>query len=84
MYPFLSEATNLSVSSHNHILVQDCSNFIANALALLQSCTKPLIYFLYQYYAAALLLLHSEHNIDAFSFYTDSKDPRIDISGPFY
>ena len=25
-------------------LVQDCSNFIANALELLQSCTKPSIY----------------------------------------
>ena len=24
-------------------LVQDCNNFIANALELLQSCTKPLI-----------------------------------------
>ena len=24
-------------------LVQDCSNSIANALALLQSCTKPLV-----------------------------------------
>ena len=23
--------------------VQDCSNYIANALELLQSCTKPLI-----------------------------------------
>ena len=30
----------------NHIdgLVQDCSNSIANALELLQSCTKPSIY----------------------------------------
>ena len=83
MYPFWSEATNLSVSSHNHILVQDCSNSIVNALALLRSCTKPLIYFLYQCYAAALLLLNSEHNIDAFSFYTDNKDPRIDIRAPF-
>ena len=27
-------------------LVQDCSNSIANALELLQSCTKPLICFL--------------------------------------
>ena len=26
-------------------LVQDCSNSIANALELLQSCTKPSIYF---------------------------------------
>ena len=26
-------------------LVQDCSNFIANALELLQSCTKPSISF---------------------------------------
>ena len=25
-------------------LVQDCSNFTANAVELLQSCTKPLIY----------------------------------------
>ena len=25
-------------------LVQDCSNSIANALELLQSCTKPLTY----------------------------------------
>ena len=25
-------------------LVQDCSNYIANALELLQSCTKPSIY----------------------------------------
>ena len=25
-------------------LAQDCSNSIANALELLQSCTKPLIY----------------------------------------
>ena len=27
-------------------LVQDCSNSIANALELLQSCTKPYIYAL--------------------------------------
>ena len=27
-------------------LVQDCSNSIANALELLQSCTKPLIHVL--------------------------------------
>ena len=26
-------------------LVQDCSNSIANALELLQSCSKPSIYF---------------------------------------
>ena len=35
-------------SGENHIdhdgLVQDCSNSIGNALELLQSCTKPLIY----------------------------------------
>ena len=29
---------------HVHGLVQDCSNSIANALELLQSCTKPLMY----------------------------------------
>ena len=27
-------------------LVQDCSNSIANALDLLQSCTKPLIWYI--------------------------------------
>ena len=32
-------------TTNHHIdgLVQDCSNSIANALELLQSCTKPLI-----------------------------------------
>ena len=30
---------------HINGLVQDCSNSIANALELLQSCTKPSIYF---------------------------------------
>ena len=29
---------------HIDVLVQDCSNSIANALELLQSCTKPSIY----------------------------------------
>ena len=29
---------------HINGLVQDCSNSIANALELLQSCTKPLIW----------------------------------------
>ena len=35
----------LNPLSYGHIdsLVQDCSNSIANALELLQSCTKPLI-----------------------------------------
>ena len=32
---------------HINGLVQDCSNSIANALELLQSCTKPSIYRLY-------------------------------------
>ena len=32
---------SLTVSSHIHGLAQDCSNSIANALELLQSCTKP-------------------------------------------
>ena len=31
-------------NTHIDGLVQDCSNSIANALKLLQSCTKPLIY----------------------------------------
>ena len=33
-------------SSREHIdgLMQDCSNSIADAMELLQSCTKPLIY----------------------------------------
>ena len=31
-------------------LVQNCSNSIANALELLQSCTKPLTYRNHQYY----------------------------------
>ena len=30
--------------AHIDGLVQDCSNSIANALELLQSCAKPLIY----------------------------------------
>ena len=30
-------------AQHIDGLVQDCSNFVANALALLQSCTKPSI-----------------------------------------
>ena len=33
---------------HIEGLVQDCSNFIANALELLQSCTKPLIWYPYK------------------------------------
>ena len=35
------------LASNNHHVddfVQDCSNSIANALELLQSCTKPLMY----------------------------------------
>ena len=35
--------TNLSIWLHIDDLVQDCSNSIANALELLQSCTKPSI-----------------------------------------
>ena len=31
-------------------LVQDCSNFIANALELLQSCAKPLIFCMMELY----------------------------------
>ena len=33
-----------NLQTHIDGLVQDCSNSIANALELLQSCTKPLIY----------------------------------------
>ena len=36
-------------------LVQDCSNSIANALELLQSCTKPSIYCI-----QAIFLGHNE------------------------
>ena len=32
---------------HIEGLAQDCSNSIANAQELLQSCTKPLIYKMY-------------------------------------
>ena len=32
------------ILEHIDGLVQDCSNSIANALELLQSCTEPLIY----------------------------------------
>ena len=32
-------------------LVQDCSNSIANALELLQSCTKPSIWFPWQFFS---------------------------------
>ena len=47
-----SHLTGLSavqIWTNNHIdgLVQDCSNSIANAQELLQSCTKPPIYSLF-------------------------------------
>ena len=32
------------IEDHFDVLVQDCSNSTANALELLQSCTKPLIH----------------------------------------
>ena len=35
---------NFKLIPHIDGLVQDCSNSIANALELLQSCTKPSIY----------------------------------------
>ena len=38
-----NQAIDLSMNIHG--LVQDCSNSIANALELLQSCTKPSIYY---------------------------------------
>ena len=49
--PFISyhKIVKKVISSHRHLwnhiddLVQDCSNSIANALKLLESCTKPLI-----------------------------------------
>ena len=34
-----------NADGHFNGLVQDCSNSIANALELLQSCTKPSIWF---------------------------------------
>ena len=47
-------------------LVQDCSNSIANALELLQSCTKPPIYFcLCMYYGGNQLV------VDGFNSLTD-------------
>ena len=39
-------------------LVQDCSNSIALAVELMQSCTKPLIYFLHFYPAAHALFVY--------------------------
>ena len=38
--------SEITLSNYYHIdgFVQDCSNSIANALELLQSCTKPSIY----------------------------------------
>ena len=35
-----------SDTSHINVLVHDCNNSIANALELLQSCTKPSTYSL--------------------------------------
>ena len=40
----LSEPMLIILLAHIDGLVQDCSNSIANALELLQSCTKPSIY----------------------------------------
>ena len=39
--------TTAKQAIHKPCLVQDCSNSIANALELLQSCTKPLVYTLW-------------------------------------
>ena len=40
----LSEPLMVSLPTYIDGLVQDCNNSIANALELLQSCTKPSIY----------------------------------------
>ena len=37
------------MTDHVNVLVQDCSNSIANALESLQSCTKPLMCFSVEY-----------------------------------
>ena len=43
-YPGLTDVKGqLGSQIDSHGLVQDCSNSIANALELLQSCTKPSI-----------------------------------------
>ena len=47
-YPSFSTGLNVLIIQelipYINSLVQDCSNSSANALELLQSCTKPLIY----------------------------------------
>ena len=58
-------AMMIEFRSHIYIngLVQDCSNTIANALELLQSCTKPSIYSDHQ---VSSLLVQEWHGKDEF------------------
>ena len=44
---FVSVCVTESSEKQNHVdgFVQDCSNSIANALEILQSCTKPSIWY---------------------------------------
>ena len=56
-------------------LAQDCSNSIANALELLQSCTKPLIYKCILSYSVLTLDLlkwtvNSGADVNAFYMFT--------------
>ena len=56
----LSEAMMVSLSMHINGLVQDCSISIANALEILQSCTKPSIYESLRLNELTLLVLRQE------------------------
>ena len=55
---FVQWDSQLAANSVHYVdgLVQDCSNSIANALALLQSCTKPLMC---RFHKASLQLCHN-------------------------
>ena len=49
---------------HFEGLVQDCSNSIANALELLQSCTKPLICYSNKQYSLDEIVTISSENLN--------------------
>ena len=60
---------------HTEGWVQDCSNSIANALELLQSCSKPLIYVMQQSYRPLYIHCYGYHEFIIRCMHTISSKP---------
>ena len=75
----------LQILLYNDGSAQDCSNSISNALELLQSCTKPSIYFTCKvfplYYWSFLLVLLPPHHIQNIYQTYDSNSVVVEKNG---